>query len=482
MKKFLSVFLLILALLPLYACSKESVQRASYKISATLHEDMTVSCKMDYTSILDSEQSGICFNLYPNAFSENASVSPVYKSDELSAYPNGKSYGKVEVFSVKVGGADADYEIVGVNDGTLKVGFNENKLKGESVEVYIDFKVTLPNVNHRMGYGENTVNLTGFYPVACVFENGSYYQSVYYPAGDPFYSECADYEVSLTLPSEYVVASSMSTLSTEWSGGFTTYNYQRQNVRDIAFILSKKFSVLQKTQNGIDVKYYYYADKSPEKTLQTACSALEFFSDKYFKYPYSEYVAVEGDFLYGGMEYPCLSLISSSVSDGYRDYVVAHETAHQWFYGIVGVNQSEIGFFDEGLTELSTALFMSNYSGTPYEKYIEEAIGSYTAIREALIYAGNTLPPVMDRNLKDFSSEAEYVMIAYNRSELAFEEIRKRMGEDKFYKLLRKFFNEYAYDNVTLEEFENMLEKHSKSAIKTFNSYVNGEAVVKSSG
>ncbi len=479
MKKFLAVLLLFLAVFPLYGCKEESAERASYKISATLHEDMTVSCKMNYSSILNSEQSGIYFSLYPNAFSENASVSPVYKSDELSAYPNGKSYGKVEVFSVKVDEKEANFEVLGINDGTLKVGFNNNKLKGESVDVYIDFKVTLPNVNHRMGYGDSTVNLTGFYPVACIFENGSYYESVYYPAGDPFYSECADYEVNLTLPSEYVVASSASAVSTEWSGGYTTYNYQRKNVRDIAFILSKEFSVLQKTQNGVDVKYYYYADKSPEKTLQTACYALDFFSDKYFEYPYSEYVVAEGDFLYGGMEYPCLSLISSSVSDGYRDYVVAHETAHQWFYGIVGVNQSEIGFFDEGLTELSTALFMSDYAKVPYEKYVEEAEGSYTAIREALIYAGNTLPPIMDRNLKDFSSEAEYVMIAYNRSELAFEEIRKNLGEDKFYKLFKKFFTKYAYKNVTLENFEDMLEKYSKSAVKTFNSYVNGEAVVK---
>ena len=93
---------------------------------------------------------------------------------------------------------------------------------------------------------------------------------------------------------------------------------------------------------------------------------------------------------------------------------------------------------------------MSNYAKIPYENYLEEAEGSYTTIRESLIYAGNTLPPIMARNLKDFSSEAEYIMIAYNRSQLAFEEVRKNLGEDKFYKLFKGFFNDYAYKNVTL--------------------------------
>ena len=482
MKKFISILLLICSIFLLGGCEKESVSRAKYQLSIELNEDMTVECKSLYTFKPTSDIASIYFSLYPNAFSENATISPVYQSDELSAYPNGKSYGHVDIISVKIDDKEGNFEVCGVNNGTLKVGFDSVKSKGESIQVFIEFKVTLPNVNHRMGYGDNTVNLTGFYPIACVLDNGKYYESVYYPAGDPFYSECADYEVKLKVPSEYVVASSMGAISTEWSGGYTTYNYVRQNVRDIAFILSKKFSVLQKTINGVDVKYYYFNDKNPQNSLDVACASLNFFSDKYFKYPYSEYVVCEGDFLYGGMEYPCLSLISSSVTDGYRDYVISHETAHQWFYGIVGVNQSEIGFFDEGLTELSTALFMSSYTGTPYDSYINEATNSYLSLRQALIYSGNTLKPIMARNLKDFSSEGEYVMIAYNRSELAFNEVRKILGEDKFYKLIKKLFSEFAYQNVTLKNFENMLEKYSKSASNAFNLYVSGEASVKIEG
>ena len=139
--------------------------------------------------------------------------------------------------------------------------------KGEEMVVTIDFSIQLPNVNHRFGYGENTVNLSGFYPVLCVYENGKYYENKYYRSGDPFYSNVADYKVNLTVPSRYAVASSMTATSTNFSGENTTYHYERNSVRDIAFVLSTKFNVTAKTVNGIKVFYYYFNDKTPENSL-----------------------------------------------------------------------------------------------------------------------------------------------------------------------------------------------------------------------
>ena len=483
MKKFIVLTLTIAFSLSLFGCKNESQKSmAQYDINLTLFEDMTVDGNMTYTFNSPSNITAVYFSLYPNAFSQTAEISPVYSSDELSAYPNGKSYGHVEVKCAKAFGREMEFQTTGINQNTLVVGLDKTVESGERVEVYLEFKVILPNVKHRTGYGDNTVNLTNFYPVACVYENGDFYKNVYYPSGDPFYTECSNYKVSLTVPSEYSIASSLSPISTEWSGGNTKYSYQRNSVRDVAFILSKNYKIIEKSCKETTVKYYYFNDKNPEKTIETACNALSFFSDKYLKYPYAEYVVAEADFLYGGMEYPCLSLISNEISDDYRDYVVAHETAHQWFYGILGVNQNEIGYFDEGLTELSTALFLSEYLGVKIENYINQTVSSYLSIKEALAYSGNTLAPVMERNLKDFSSEAEYVMIAYNRSQIMFYEILKTLGEGKFYKFMKNFIKTNAYKNVTANDFCKSLEKTSKTAKKIFNSYVNGEEVIKKVG
>ncbi len=480
MRKLLVLILAVSLCFSVTACKSEEVDLESYDLSVKLCDDMTLECNLTYEfTCKASELNAMYFSLYPNAFSENSEISPVYESDVLLAYPNGKSYGKVEIFTAKMDGNDCEYFIDGKNGETLKVGFNHTVKKGERKEIFMKFKVTLPNVKHRTGYAENTVNLTGFYPIACVLENGEFYQSVYYPAGDPFYSNCANYKVNLTVPSTYSVASSMVAERTEWSGGNTEYFYTQKNVREVAFILSEKFNILEKTVDGVSVKYYYYADESPEKTLETACDSLTFFSKKYYKYPYKTYTVSQGDFIYGGMEYPCLSLISDSVEPSYRDYVVAHETAHQWFYGILGVNESEYAFLDEGLTELSTALFLDGRNGgKSYADYVTEAENSYKVIKDALAYIGNLQLPIMERNLKEFNSQAEYVMIAYNRSEIMFDRIKKNMGDKKFFAFIQELIKNYAYKNVSVKEFRTQLKKKSPSAVEIFDNFVSGEAQI----
>ena len=120
----------------------------------------------------------------------------------------------------------------------------------------------------------------------------------------------------------------------------------------------------------------------------------------------------QSNFLYGGMEYPCLSMISDDVSGEDNFYTIVHETAHQWFYGILGVNESESGYLDEGLTELSTALFLGQYKefNGSFSDLIDKATKNYVLMRKALIDSGNKIPAIMERNLNDFTSELEYAV------------------------------------------------------------------------
>lgn len=475
MKKLILIILSFCIAISSAGCREEYEVNENYDLTINLSSDMELQCAMNYSFICRiEEQTHIKFNLFANAFSEEATISPVYDSDVLIAYPNGKSYTNLEITTVKTNGETCDFQTGGVNDGILTVGFNRSLQKGKEYEIYIEYSLKLANVKHRLGYGDNTVNLTGFYPIACVYENGDFYQNVYYPTGDPFYSECADYSVKLTLPSTLVVASSMSPLKTKWNVDTTTYYFAQKNVREIGFVLSEKFNVLENTFDGVSVKYYYFSDENPEKSLQTACDALQYFSDAYCKYPYENYAVCQADFIYGGMEYPCLAMISSDVASSYRDYVIAHETAHQWFYGLLGFNQSEEAFLDEGLTELSTAMFLDGKNGLSYKDYLNQAKSSYLAIDESLTYLGYTYPKVMLRNLKEFKSQAEYVMIAYNLGELAFDSVRESMGDKNFKKFLKGLFEKYKYQNVNYETFKAELNKKSKNSCEILAKFVSG--------
>ena len=304
MKKFICLFLCVLCVNFGAGCAKNNAVLSEYDIVLTLNNDMTVDGQMtlNYVNDTNYKLKNLEFMLYPNAFSKGAEIKPIYLEYFDQAYESGLSYGGIEINEVKVDNKAANFTVKNGKNSVLSISLFSELKSGQSVQIFIDFSLTLPCVNHRFGYGKNTVNLTGFYPILCPYENGKYYESIYYPSGDPFYSNVANYKVSLTVPSEYIIASSMSATLVETLQNFTTYSYKRDSVREVAFILSKNFNIVKSSENGTQISYYYFNDNLAETSLIAAKQALLYFSKKYGKYPYDEYVFCEADFIYGGME------------------------------------------------------------------------------------------------------------------------------------------------------------------------------------
>ena len=478
MKKIITIILTIILSLSITACSDKS-ERTLYEIDVILNENkITCEMKLDYYNNLANSVNKLYFNLYPNAFREDAKISPIHTEYLLEAYPNGLSYGDISIKSVKTQNKNLNFVIEGEDCNILKVDLDKEVKPNNRFQLFISFDVTIPNVLHRLGYGNNTINLTGFYPVLCEEYMGEIYKSVYYPSGDPFYLGVSNYKVSLTLPSKYIVASSLSPVKTEILEYKTTYFYEREKVRDIAFVISEKFNILKDNVDGVDIYYYYFNDSLPNQSFKVIKNALTFYSSKFTKYPYKEYVVCEADFIYGGMEYPCLTFIDSSLSREDRNYCLAHETAHEWWYGLVGVNQSEEGFIDEGLTEFSSLLFSCKYLGYDKNQYINAIKERYREIRKYSVLYSEEKRAVMNRNLGSFKNDAEYVSIAYYRSQIMFNDLYEFMGENKFYKFLSSLSSNYKYQNITYNNLKNLAEKVKRGSGKLLDGYVLGETAI----
>ena len=486
MKKIVKINLFIFCLLtifPLFACkSQEKTIKNVYDLSVVLNEDMSLDCTMFFTfnnTIKDGLDS-LKFTLYPNAFSKDSKIKPVKTEYFLTAYENGLSYGNVQIKKVKENDKDLTFSVGGEDNNTLEIKLNDKLKLKESIKILIEFKVVLPNVLHRFGYSKNTINLTGFYPILCVYEKGNFVENVYYSSGDPFYSDCADYLVSLKVPSKYVVASSLNAKYTICLNEYTRYDYYQESVRDIAFILSDKFNVIKKEVNGVSLYYYYYDDLNAEDTMQTIKKSLAFFSSKFCNYPYKTYSVCQADFIYGGMEYPCLTFIDSSLEGINKDYTIVHETAHEWWYGLVGVNQTLEGYIDEGLTEYSTSLFFKKHSEykLKFEDIIEKTKLAYLEIRKSLARENSDIKPNMLKSLKDYDSDLDYVSINYYRSQIMFHKLNQSMGEKKFIKCLRYLLDTYKYKNIDTNILKKTFEKYKKGTSKIITSFIDGTAVV----
>ena len=478
MKKWTGVFLAVLAvclLFPLFGCGKEEPQRNFYEISAA-YDEGALDAQMNFTYFNQTgeEISHLKFNLYGNAYREDAEYKPVSKAYEVNAYYAGESYGDMQILTV----SDClEWNIGGEDKNILAVTPTEPISPGESASFTIEYTVKLANVNHRTGITQKTVNLGNFYPILCVYENGKFYECNYYSSGDPFYSECADYGVTFTADAKYTVASSGKCTAASAEGTKKTYTYTLKNARDFAIVLSDSFTAVQAKSGNVAVAYYFTDDAQAEKKLELISRCISYFGEQFGQYPYETYCAVQTGFCYGGMEYPALTMIGDTLAEADSVYTIVHETAHQWWYAAVGNNETEHAWLDEGLAEYSTLLFFEQYPeyGFTRSALIQSAKKMYQTYFSVQTQIFGEADTRMTRPLNAFQGDLEYVCLTYDKGVLLFDALRETLGKERFLAALAKFYKKYS---GKIASPQNLKDCFKKGAAAIITSYEDGTAIL----
>ena len=484
MKKFICLLLAVCAAalcITFTACKKQSASAASsYEIFASYDgENATITGTVVFTyyNSTDNEIGDLKFNLYGNAFREGAAYSPVSQSYANRAYYCGPNYGGMTVEQVE---NCAGWNVGGEDENILTVTLLTPVYPEETANIRISYTLKLARVNHRTGVTQNTVNLGNFYPVLCAYSREGFIECNYYYCGDPFVSECANYSVTLDLPPEYVAATSGKLEKESSADGRKKCTYSLKNARDFAAVLSDKFQVASKNVNGVDVSYYYYKDTSPQVSLTAACESVEYFSKTFGDYVYPTLCVVQTGFCYGGMEYPALTMISDDLDSDTNIYTIVHENAHQWWYAMVGSDQLNCAWQDEGLAEYSSLLFFENHPSYAFTRtgLVGTATKSYRAYYTVYNQIFGETDTSMNRNLKDFESEYEYSNIAYCKGLIMFDTLRQSIGDEKFLSGLKKYFSENLYKIASCDDLFGCFINGGNDLEGFFNSFVEGKIVI----
>lgn len=479
MKK--SIFLLCLLLcLPffVFGCEAEDCQINEYKISASFDdENMSLSCKQSSTFVNKSENALDLLEmfLYANSFEktwQNASVSNFNR-----AYYNGESYGNINISKVESDKKECQFEL-SEKHNILRIFLPKKLYPDEKFSFEMEYIVSLANVNHRLGYGEKTINFGSVFPMFCVYKDG-FFESEFVANGDPFFSDVSNFSVGLNYPQKYVLASSGQISKIEEGKALIV----GEKIRDFCAVLSENFELISDEIDGIKVNYYFYEDENAAKHLETARRAIKFFSDRFGKYPYSQISVVKTNFCFGGMEYPNLVMISDDLADEQTyNYVIVHELAHQWWYGLVGSNQFEEPWVDESLTEYSSALFFEEYDeyGLEYDTIVENAVQSYKQFVEVYTHVLKDVDQSMGRSLKEFSTEPEYVNCIYTKGVIFYDSLRDLIGKKNMYKSLKNYCKKYAYKNASSADIIDCFSSSTNRNLSGFfMSWLDGNVVIK---
>jgi aminopeptidase N len=242
-------------------------------------------------------------------------------------------------------------------------------------------------------------------------------------------------------------------------------------MRDFAFVANKDFKVVEKKIDGTVVKSYYYKndEKRGKEALNAGVESIKIFNEKFGKYPYPVYSVVETVFP-SGMEYPGLVYISENYYKtlSNRDsliIVVVHETAHQWWYSLVGNDQIDEAWLDEGFATYSESIYVENaLSKERGKNYFNSSVEE----RHNEVIADKIIDGVVVKGLEDFRNWEDYGPTVYTRGAVVLNELRNKFGDEKFFQIMQGYFKEYEFKIAKTEDFMNVSERVTGQQLDEF--------------
>jgi hypothetical protein len=295
-----------------------------------------------------------------------------------------------------------------------------------------------------VGYNDRLIQFGNWYPVLVPYHDGQgWYTWRWAEVGDPYVSEVADYDLEVHAPAEVIVV----------SGGIPqqepgVWRYQLEGARGIAFAASPEYRLAQGYAGGIPIYAYYLPghERAGAEVLNTAQRAVMLFSRLYGPYPYPSLTIAEDAFL-GSMEYTAFVLHGGAqyvAFNGRMDSVLvtltAHETAHEWWYSLVGNDQAREPWLDESLATYSELAFYRAYDPAGETWFWNQ-------------WVRPGAPGLLDHSIYDYTTSAGYLHQVYPRGVTFMSDMHDTMGDDAFYGFLRAWRAQEANRIATAGEF-----------------------------
>lgn len=359
-----------------------------------------------------------------------------------------------------------------VKDTTLTLTLSQTLSPGEATQFLIAYTLTLADVSklprlrpYPLGYTSVQANFGDWYPFIPPYEPGKGWL-VHPPAtyGEHLVYDIADFDVAIRLSdarADLVFAvPAPETRDGEWR------RYHHEAARTFAWSASPFYQVT--TQNVpiagnhevLAASYYFaYHEEAGKSLLDSMARAISLYSRLFGNYPRPMMVGIQADFM-DGMEYDGLFFLSTTYYNWHRetqgDFLVTlavHETAHQWWYGLVGNDQAMQPWLDEALCTYSERLYYEHTSPADLEWWWTYRINYYEPKGwvDVNIYE---VPGVAGA----YSAYREPV---YLRGALFLEDLRTLIGDQAFFGALRAYVQSFAYQRADAAAFLSIVRQHT---------------------
>ncbi|MBI4544278.1 MAG: M1 family metallopeptidase [Gemmatimonadetes bacterium] len=373
-------------------------------------------------------------------------------------------------------------------------------LPGDSLALELAWRFTVPPQGApRTGHIDRIVyHVAQWYPQVAVYDDVDGWHTDPYLGEGEFYLEYGDFDVSLTLPEGWLVAATGELQNAEEvlpepvrqrlrlalesdtvvhvvsaeergsgkatqqaPGGQLTWEFRARRVRDFAFAASSRY-VWDATRArsppadsgalpGVVAVHALYRPQAGawRQAARYARHALEFHSGQVHAYVYPQITAAEGPV--GGMEYPMLVFVRA-FNDSFTLYsVLAHEVGHQWYPMMVGSDEPEFAWQDEGL-----ATYIENLAAADLFPGAEPFAGDHLRY---LALAGTDQEQPMMRHADRYAPGLARVVASYSKPALALRALGEVVGDSVLREGLREYTRRWLFRHPMPLDFFHTLEE-----------------------
>ena len=480
--------------------------------------------KMVYYNNSPLALNKIIIHLWPNAYkNSNTNLAKQKYSDGSTSfkYADSIDLGFIDSLDFKVNGHKVKWQFLNEQIDISELHLTNPLRPGDSIIITTPFRVKIPSGKFsRLGHIGQSYQITQWFAKPAVFDKNGWHPMSYLDQGE-FYSEFGNYDVSITVPKNYVLMATgdlqnkeeleflneKSELTSQLieenklpvrdsfgrkdmsfpksSVKKKTLRFVQKNVHDFAWFTDKRYHVLKgevDINNRNVTSWALFTNNEAKlwrRSIEYINDATKYFSKWIGEYPYNHVTAVDGTISAGGgMEYPNITVIGSSGDSKSLETVIIHEVGHNWYYGILGSNERDNAWMDEGLNTYIEIRYMEDKYPNGYEnkeeKMKERGISINIPIKEKELQhisyqfnASRNYDQPLKMGSKNFT-QMNYGAMVYSKTGIGFHYLKSYLGEYVFDDCMNEYFNQWKFKHPSPNDIKLAFEIGSEKKLDWF--------------
>jgi hypothetical protein len=521
---------LTLTLFSLSAQGPYFQQHVAYTINVKLNDqkhELSGNESLVYTNNSPDALSFIWFHIWPNAYKDHSTA----LAKQLLAnggteffYSKSEDRGYIDSLNFSVDGQPAKTEAHPEHIDIIKIILNTPLQPGGKITITTPFHVKVPLGKYsRMGHIGQQYQISQWYPKPAVYDNTGWHEMPYLDQGE-FYSEFGSFDVSITVPKNYVLMATgdlpENDPETEWwnklaeqtlnknfdekkyttshqkgtvespayndsfpvsSPEWKTLRFRQDKVHDFAWFCDKRYNVLKgqvtlpESKRVVNTWLCFTNGQSKywKNAIPYINDAIYYYSLWNGDYPYNHATAVDGALSAGGgMEYPNITVIGGANNPFTLETVIMHEVGHNWFYGILGSNERDFGWMDEGLNSFNENRYIETkypnvkLTGEFGNSRWARLLGLDMALHKEQYYLSYAINARrrLDQPLNIHSARyttLNYAGIVYSKTAIIFDYLMAYLGTEMMDKCMKTYYKTWQFRHPSPGDFRKIVEEVS---------------------